>query len=152
MFNIYPVLSTFWPVFTRPFFLFALFVGDPSSSPFLGTFSPFSSPRKVLCSVEKRVQSRAWRGAAPGCTFPQSSGRKFLPEICVKKGQHFCMNKLVSNCSKKKRTQNGYALKNVFVYYKTGLKMKSLTKKRAQNLSKAKHSKTVKLRAWKPPT
>ena len=74
-------------VFTRPFFLFAPFAGHPSSSPFLGTFSPFSPPRKVLCSVEKRVQRRAWRGAAVGCTSPQSSGRKFLPEICLKKGQ-----------------------------------------------------------------
>ena len=74
------------PVFTRPFFLFAPFAGHPSSSPFLDTFSPFSPPRKVLCSVEQRAQHKAWRGAVWGWTPPQSSGRKFLPEICVKKG------------------------------------------------------------------
>ena len=48
--------------FTRPFVLFAPFAGHPSSSPFLGTFSPFAPPRKVLCSVEQRAQRRAWRG------------------------------------------------------------------------------------------
>ena len=72
----------------RPFFLFALFVGDPSSSPFLGTFPPFSPPRKVLCSVEERAQYRAWRGAVSGWTSPKSSGRKFLPEIRVAKRTH----------------------------------------------------------------
>ena len=50
-------------------------------------FRPFLPLEKCSVSVEKRVQSRAWRGAAPGGTSPQSSGRKFLPEICVKKGQ-----------------------------------------------------------------
>ena len=64
----------FWPVFTRPFFLFAPFAGDPSSSPFSAPFCPFFFPRKVLNSVS-------------GLISPQSSGRKFLPEICVKKGQ-----------------------------------------------------------------
>ena len=34
-----------------------------------------------------RAQRRAWRGAVPGWTSPQSPGRKFLPEICAKKGQ-----------------------------------------------------------------
>ena len=52
------------------------------------------------------------------------------------------MNKLVSNCSRstkkiKKRTQNGYALKNAFFYYKIGLKMRFLSKMWAQNLTKA---------------
>ena len=70
--------------FHASFFPFCLFC---SSSPFLGTFSPFFRPRKVLCSVEQRAQCRAWRGAVPGWISPQSSGRKFLPEICVKKGQ-----------------------------------------------------------------
>ena len=51
-------------------------------APFLSSFSPCSPPRKVLCSVEQRAQHRAWRG-----TSPQSSGRNFLPEICVKKSQ-----------------------------------------------------------------
>ena len=41
----------------------------------------------MLCSVEERAQCRAWGGAVPGWIAPQSSGRKFLPEICVKKGQ-----------------------------------------------------------------
>ena len=35
-------------------------LATPSSS-FLGTFSPCSPPRKVLCSVEQRAQDRAWR-------------------------------------------------------------------------------------------
>ena len=39
----------------------------------------------MLCSVERRAQPTAWRGAVSGWTSPQSSGRKFLPEICVKK-------------------------------------------------------------------
>ena len=71
-----------WPIFTHPFFLFAPF---PLPRLSLGTFSPFSRPRKALCSGEQRPQHRAWRGAAWGWTSPQSSGRKFLPEICVKK-------------------------------------------------------------------
>ena len=53
--------------------------------PFLGTFSPFSPPRKVLCSVEQGAQPRVWSGAVPAWTSPQGSGRKFLPELCVKK-------------------------------------------------------------------
>ena len=57
--------------------------GHPFSSPSLGTLSPFSPPRKVLYSVEQNTQHRE-RGR---WTSPQSSGRKFLPEICVKKGQ-----------------------------------------------------------------
>ena len=85
VFVLYDLFKPFF--FARPFFLFAPFAGHPSSSPFLGTFSPFSPPRRVLCSVEKRVQSRAWTGAVRGCTSPRSSGRKFLPEICVKKSQ-----------------------------------------------------------------
>ena len=52
--------------------------GHPSSS-LLGT-------RQVLCSVEQRAQHRAWRGAVSGLNSPKSSGRKFLPEIYVKKG------------------------------------------------------------------
>ena len=54
------------------------------------------SPRKVLCSVEQRAQHRAWRGAVSGWTSPQRSGRKFLPEICVKKGQKESQNKEAS--------------------------------------------------------
>ena len=78
-----------WLVFTCPIFLFAPFVGHPASSPFLGTFSPFSPPRKVLCSVEHRAQRRAWRGAALGWTSPQSSGRKLLPR---EKKRSVCAN------------------------------------------------------------
>ena len=40
----------------------------------------------MLCSVEQGAQHRARRGAVLGWTSPQSSGRKFLPEICVKIG------------------------------------------------------------------
>ena len=43
----------------------------------------------MLCSVEQGAQPRAWRGTVSAWTSPRSSGRKFLPEICVKKGQ-FC--------------------------------------------------------------
>ena len=84
-----PQASTnIWPVFRASFFPFCPLCWPPLFLPFFSApFRPFSPPRKVLCSVEKRVQSRASRGAAPGCTSPQSSGRKFLPEICVKKGQ-----------------------------------------------------------------
>ena len=78
--------STNTDLFSRVLFLFAPFAGHPSSSPFLGTFAPFSPPpQKVLCSVERRARRRAWRGAVSGWTSPQSSGRKYLPEICVKK-------------------------------------------------------------------
>ena len=78
-----------WPVFTRPFFLFAPFAGHPSSFPFSAYFRHFFALEKcsVQCSVEQRAQCRAWRGAVPGWISPQSSGRKFLPEICMKKGQ-----------------------------------------------------------------
>ena len=69
------------------FFPFCPSCLSPLLSPFLGTFSPFSPPRNLLCSVEQGTQHRAWRGAFSGWTSPQSSGRKFLPEICVKTGQ-----------------------------------------------------------------
>ena len=63
------------------------FLSTPSCSRFLATFSPFSPPRKVPFPVERRGHHRAWRGAVLGWTSPQISGRKFLPEICVQKGQ-----------------------------------------------------------------
>ena len=75
----------FLTCFHASFFLFDPFAGHPSSSPSLATFLPFSPPRKVLYSVEQIAQHRAWNGAGPGWTFPQSSGRKFLPEIRAKK-------------------------------------------------------------------
>ena len=34
---------------------------------------------------------RAWKGAISGWTSPQSSGRKFLPEVCVKINQQSCV-------------------------------------------------------------
>ena len=51
--------SLFWPVFTRPFFLFAPFAGHPSSSPFLSTFSPFFPPSKsaLFCRAKGTAQS-----------------------------------------------------------------------------------------------
>ena len=69
------------PIFTWSVFsLGAPFAGHPSSSAFLGTFSPFFRPRKVLCSVEQRAQCRAWRGAVPGWisphSFPKSAWKK----------------------------------------------------------------------------
>ena len=72
------------------FFPFAPFAGHPRSSPFsrhlFALFSPF-------CSVERRAHYRAWRGAVSGWSSPKTSGRKFLPEICVKKGQHWILVK-----------------------------------------------------------
>ena len=50
--NVDTLLSS-WPVFTRPFFLFAPFAGHPSSSPFLGTFFALFSSQKLVCSVEQ---------------------------------------------------------------------------------------------------
>ena len=55
------------------------------SAPFRSFLPP---PRKVFCSVERRAQHRAWRGAVSEWTSPQSSGRKFILEICMKKGQY----------------------------------------------------------------
>ena len=75
-------------LFSRVIFSFLPpLLATPFPPLFLGTASPFSPSRTVLSSVEQRAQRRAWRGAVPGWTSPQSSGRKFLPEICVKKGQ-----------------------------------------------------------------
>ena len=52
---------------------------------FSPTFSPFSPPRKVLFSVERRDTTEPGEGAVLGWTSPQISGRRFLPEICVEK-------------------------------------------------------------------
>ena len=71
--------------FHASFFSFCPLCWPPLFPPFLGTFLPLYPPWKVLCSVEQRAQRRAWRGAVPGWTSPQSSGRKFLPENCIKK-------------------------------------------------------------------
>ena len=69
-------------VFTRPFFLFAPFAGHPSSTAFLGTVLPFLSSRSALfCRVKDTAQSLE-RGSFR-MNLSQSSGRKFLPEICV---------------------------------------------------------------------
>ena len=53
--------ADFTDLFSRvPFFPFCPpFAGHPSSSPFLGIFSPFSPPRKLLSSVQQRAQRRA---------------------------------------------------------------------------------------------
>ena len=68
--------------FHASFFPFCPFCWPPLCLPFLGAFSPFFSSRKVLFPVERKAQHRAWGGAVSGW---KSSGRKFLPEICVKK-------------------------------------------------------------------
>ena len=60
------------------FFPFCPLCWPPLFLPFIGTFSPFSSPRKVLCSVEQRAQHTAWRGAVSGQIAPRSSGRKYF--------------------------------------------------------------------------
>ena len=73
--------------FHMSFFPFTPFAGHPFSSPFSAHFRPFLPVAKCSFSVEQRALRRAWRGAVSGLTSPQSSGRKFLPEICVKKGQ-----------------------------------------------------------------
>ena len=43
---------------------------------------PFSPPRKVVCSAERRAQHTVWRGAVSGWTASQNSGNRCLPEIC----------------------------------------------------------------------
>ena len=68
------ILNNVWPVFAHPFFplLAPLFL------PFSRHFFALSPPSKsaLLC---RQVS---------GCASPQSSGRKFLPEICATKGQN----------------------------------------------------------------
>ena len=71
-----------------PFFSFLpSFVGHPSFSAFSRHLFALFSSRKMLCSVEEGEHHRARRGGVSGWTSPQSSGRKPLPEICVKTGQ-----------------------------------------------------------------
>ena len=75
-------------LFSRVLFsFFPPLVATPLPPLFSGPFSPFSPPRNVIRSVEQRAQLRAWRRAVSGRTSPEGSGRKFLPDICVKKGQ-----------------------------------------------------------------
>ena len=73
--------------FHASFFPFCPLCWSPLFLPFLGTFFALFSPQKLLCSVEQGAQHRAWKGAVSVSTSAQISGRKFLPEICVKKGQ-----------------------------------------------------------------
>ena len=77
--------------FCASFFPFCPLSWPPLFLPFSRHVFALFYPRKVLCSVEQRAQRRAWRGAVPGWTSPQISGRKFLPEICVKKGQQIIL-------------------------------------------------------------
>ena len=71
--------------FHASFFPFCPLCWPPLLLSFSRHFFTLSPPRKVLFSVERRGHHRAWRGAVLGWTSPQISGRKFLPEICVKK-------------------------------------------------------------------
>ena len=91
--------------FHASFFPFCPFWWPPSASPFLTTLSPSSPPRKVLYSVEHRAQRRVWSGAVSGWASPQSSGRKFLPEICVKKRSVKFMQKRRTVSESSKSTQ-----------------------------------------------
>ena len=70
----------FRPLCRPPLFL-------PFSGILFALFSPSTSA--LFCRAKlQRAQHGAWRGEVSGWTSPQSSGRKFLPEICVKKGQY----------------------------------------------------------------
>ena len=55
--------------------------GHPPPSPSLGTL--FSPSKSALFCRAKGIAQTSSRGAVSGWTCPQSSGRKFLPEICV---------------------------------------------------------------------
>ena len=84
-----PTLGTF-EVSGRVLFPFCPLCWPPLFLPFSGHLFALFFPLKklMLCSVEREAQHKAWRGAVSGWKSPQSSGRKFLPEICVKKGQN----------------------------------------------------------------
>ena len=69
-------------------FFFALIPGHPSSSPFLGTFSLLSPPRKVLCSVERRAQHTAQRGAVGG--LDQKFGKEIPSRNLREKRSVYC--------------------------------------------------------------
>ena len=90
-----------WPVFVRPFVLFAPLCWPPLFLTFLGTFSSFLPPQKVICSVEQGAQHRAWRGAVSGWTSPQSSGRNFPKSAWKRLGRlsSMTLNALSSCCS-----------------------------------------------------
>ena len=64
----------------------------------------------MLCSVEQRAQRRAWRGAVLGWTSPQISGRRFLPEICVKKDRSIPLNLVLAGWFAFKRLQKSGGL------------------------------------------
>ena len=68
-------------LFSCPFFFLPPLLTTPLPPLLSAPFWPLSPHRKVLCSVERRAQHRAWRGTVSGWTSPQSSGRKILPEI-----------------------------------------------------------------------
>ena len=70
--SFFPFCPLFWP----PLFL-------PLSRHVLAIFSPSKSA--LFCRAKGTAQSL--ERAVPGWIFPESSGRRFLPEICVKKGQ-----------------------------------------------------------------
>ena len=91
-------------------------------------------PPLEKCSVlpEQRAQHRSWEGALSGWTSPQRSGRKFLPEICLKKvqcgigdlgnklvgTQNFALVKLLcSKCENSNRSpRSGKCLELVFMH------------------------------------
>ena len=77
----------FLSCFHASFFPFCPLCWPPLLLSFSRHFFALFSPSKMLFSVERRGHHRAWRGAVLGRTPPEISRRKFLPEICVKKGQ-----------------------------------------------------------------
>ena len=93
------------------FFVLPLLPATPFSAPSLRTFSPFSPPRKVLCSIERRALHRSWRCG----NFRMDLSTKFGKAI-PSRNLHGNNSKSVINChnlSQGKRPQNpGFSLES----------------------------------------
>ena len=79
--SFFPFCPLCWP----PLFPFSRHI-------FFALFSPSKSA--LFCRPKGTAQSLE-RGTSDGWTSPQSSGRKLLPEICIKKGQGFLSPELL---------------------------------------------------------
>ena len=73
--------------FHASFFPFCPLCWPPLFLPFLGAFLLFFLPSKGALFCRAKGTAQSLEGGSSGLVSPQSSGRKFLPEICVKKGQ-----------------------------------------------------------------